>query len=323
MRLPLLALIFLCSTTISLAADRGPAPIPLEPTKFASIPFGKGEGAIAPFELGQVGEGAPTSFIFSPKGRFCVLVPHSHSILLFDSAGNYDKTIKLRTKDGKALPKKAFLYDLAFDKEGRYLVLDRSGGWVSVFDAKGRALRVFGSNVGAEKIFVTSDGNTIVRDGALGVLNIFDDKGSFIGEVRGPHLAPEMNIDGTLVRSRIIGDKRAFIWLRKAGNNLPRLFSIITPFYEKGKIYEAASLGFDAKGILYILTTETAAEGKYDSYIYCLTPNAKVKARFRIAPNMERLAELPRFYRLCPDGRVITFRLTAKNYEVLIYETGS
>ena len=323
MRLPIIALVFVCSTTLCLAVEQGPAPIPLEPTIFATIPFGKGEGKIATFELGQVGEGVPTSFLFAPNGRLYLLVPHSRSILIVDSSGKYERTIKLRTKEGKALPDKAFLTDLAFDRKGNHLILDRSGGWISRFDKKGRALGVFGHNVGAERFFVTEDGNTIVRDSALGVLNFFDEKGAFIGEVRGPYLAPETNSEGTLVRSRIIGDKRAFIWLRKAGTTLPRLFSIITPHYKKGKIYQAETMGFDKKGTLYVLTTETEADGKYVSYIYCLTPAAKVKARYRIEANMERLGELPRFYRLSKDGRVITFRLTPKDYQVLVYDLDS
>lgn len=310
-------------TNFACAAPKGPAPVPLEPTVFASILFGTGEGAIKPFELGEVGEGVPTSFCFDKHGKLNLLVPHMHAILQFDSSGQFDKTINLRSKKGKTLPDKAFFYDLAFDYKGRYLILDRSGGWVARFDKKGRAIDTFGHNVGPERIFVNRDGNTIVRDGAQGVLNIFDNKGAFIGEIKGPYLAPEMSKDGTLVRSRIIGNKRAFIWLRKAGSSLPRLFTIITPRDKNGKIYQAECLGFTSDGILYVLTTETTADGGYVSHIYRLKENAKIDACYKIAPNMERLAELPRFHKLCADGRVITFRLTAKSYEVLIYETGS
>ena len=318
-RCSILALLLLAISQPNLASP--PKAVPLEARVFAKVPFGKDSGEIPPSTIGSPGEGVPTSFIFGENGRIHLLIPHSHEILIIGKDGAVEKTIELRNAQGEELPKKAFLYDLAFDASSNYLVLDRSGGWIVRFSPEGRALGTFGHNVGAESFYFSKQQNVIVKDAALGVLNIFDDSGAFIGELEGPYLSPYVSAEGKFVRSKIIAFKRAFLWLRGSSAPLPRLFTVIRPSKDAKKLYQAKCLGFDEEELLYLLTTELNDEGEYKSHVYKFDEKTRLRAYFEIAPNMERLAEIPRFFRLHEDGRIITFRLSAKNYEILVYDT--
>jgi len=307
---------------VLLSAPGGEAATPLLATIFASIPFGDDEGAIPTFQLGQQGEGVPTAFTFGPDGKLYVLVPHSRTILVYGPGGAHESTVKLTTKDGGPLPDEAFLYDLSLDNAGRYLVLDQAGGWIARFGADGKVVDTFGANVGAQSFAVAPDGNVVVRDAAESVLNLFDPAGAFLGELRGPYLAPETNRDGEFVRSRIVGFHRAFVWLRRAGGGLPRLFAVMNPIGTDAKLYQADSLGFDDRNKLHVVTTEKEGENTYHSYLHRFAAgDSAVEVVYRIEPNMERVSTIPRFHRLEPDGRVVTFKLTPQAYQVLVYKT--
>ncbi len=304
--------------TVSVFAAGHPKLIVPEVSVFAKIPFGLAQGSIKPYEVGQPGDGVPTSFTFDKDGKLHLLLPHTREIIVLSSNGEFENLVELRSKEGRKLHKKSFMYDFDFDDKGNYLILDRSGGWIARFDPTGRNLGIFGQNVGADRMFIDHDGNIVVRDSAEGVLNIFDPEGSFIGEVKGPYLSPEVGRNGKFIRNRIINFHRAFIWYREAGRKLPSLFAVINEYKPKSKIYQAETLGFDSSDRLHILTTEKAEA--YSSYVYRYLPNGKADAIFKVKPNMERVAEIPRFFRLMSDGRLVTFRITATNYEILVYD---
>lgn len=323
-RLHSIALSLLAAAAVMLASPLVAAPPtvrPLSPTVLLSIPLEGGPGRLPAYEAGQVGEGVPIAFDVARDGAIHLLVPHADAVLVYDATGAFVRRVDLRRGDGSPLPDQAFLYDLSVRKNG-WLVLDKSGGWVIRFSFQGLVEGTFGHFVDADRLEVASDGNVVVGDRALGLVNEFDPAGTFLADVKDPHVWPLRNAAGRYIRTRIVGDHRGFVWLRGAGQKLGRLVALVEPACPGAKLYHLNPLGFDASDRLYVLTVEKT-DDDYASHVFRYDSSGRLEAVMAVAPNMERLGVIPRFFRLLRDGRLLGFAVENGVYRLMSYDTGS
>jgi hypothetical protein len=297
----------------------------LKPDILISIPFAvKPDVKITmPFlperDLSIAGEGYPTAFKFDGKGRLHLLIPGINTILVFDSKSKYEKSVKLRGTSGETLPKEAFLYDMAIEKSGTYLILDQSGGWITRFSEKGDAITSFGHIVHGSSMYLADNGQLIVADAALSLLDIFNNADIFTGDVKGPNTFPEVSSKGQLIRSRTMSFNKSLLWLRHIDEATPRLLTVISAEHDEAKLYEATPIGFDSKNRICLITTEKTPDKTYYSYIQYIHEDGTRLEKYLVAPNMERVMDMPRTWSLEKDDRIITFRTIHNQYQILAY----
>lgn len=320
-RLALPALTAALLTAAPLLPAAPPAVRPLSPATVLSLPLEGGPGRLPAYEAGEVGEGVPVAFDVARDGSVHLLVPHARAILVYDAKGTFLRRVDLRRGDGSPLPDQAFLYDLSARKNG-WLVLDKAGGWAIRFSTQGLVEGTFGHFVDADRLEVASDGNVVVGDRALGLVNEFDPAGTFLADVKDPHVWPLRNAAGRYIRTRIVGDHRGFVWLRGAGQKLGRLVALVEPATTGAKLYHLDPLGFDSSDRLYVLTVEKTDE-TYTSHVVRYDSSGRLEAVMAVAPNLERLGQIPRFFRLLRDGRLLGFAVENGVYRLVSYDAGS
>jgi DNA-binding beta-propeller fold protein YncE len=139
-----------------------------------------GEGKVRAV-FGKSGElENPTDAAVSPDGRaLYVSDSKAHQVAVFDVASG--KRLSAFGRHGSAEGEFAFPSSLAFDKEGRLLVVDQLNTRIQVLDAEGRYLDQFGAMgvgfanfVRPKDVAVDEAGFVYVTDAAFGNVQIFD-----------------------------------------------------------------------------------------------------------------------------------------------------
>jgi len=306
----------LCITCTSRATEK---PVKLQARELLRLPLNSPRG-IPEWDPSQAGEGVPTSWLLDNLGRLVLLVPHSRTLLRIDLSTGARESIELKRTDGGPLPEKAFLFDLAIGPHEHFYILDKSGGWVVRFDPKGLATHSFGHALASDQLEVAPDGNVLVSDAALSCINVFDPKGAFLGEILDPLVSPVCSATGSVVRSRLVGSRRAFVWQQPIENPHPRLVAILEAHTEDAQIRHIRPLGFLDDDRLVMVTRQRDANDKYRAFVHVLSTANTASETFEISPFMERIMELPRPYRLTKDGRVLTFVIDAGDFVILAYE---
>lgn len=320
--------------TLTMAADEGPIKKNLsskqktqilKPDILISIPFAvKPDSKIAmPFiaerNLSMVGEGYPTAFNIDDKKRLHLLIPGINTIFIFDKNGKFRKSVKLKGTNGTDLPEEAFLYDMVIEKAGTYLILDQSGGWITRFSAKGVAITSFGHIVHGSSMHLRDNGQLIVADAALSLLDVFDNNDIFTHDIKGPNTFPEVSSKGQLIRSRTMSFNKSLLWLRHIRDTTPRLLTVISAEHKGAKLYEATPIGFDSNNRICLITTEKTSDKTYYSYIQYVREDGTRLAKYSVAPNMELVADMARTWALQKDDRIITFRTVNDQYQIIAY----
>jgi len=299
----------------------------LKPDVLISIPFGVKSTSrmkmpyVPERNLTKIGEGYPTAFKLDNKGRLHLLIAGINKILVFENDGKFKEAIQLKGPSDEELPAEAYLYDMAIEKSGTYLILDQSGGWITRFTAKGNALTSFGHIVYGSSMYLTEQGKLIVADAALSLLDVFDTKGMFLNDIKGPNTFPEASLKGQLVRSRTMSFNKSLLWLRHMSNTTPRLLTVISSEHEGAKLYEATPIGFNSQNKICLITTEKTSDKTYYSYIQYIHEDGTRLEKYAVAPNMERVADMARTWSLEKDDRILTFRTTNGQYQIIAYST--
>ena len=315
-----LFLVTLCLLSVVNLWAEPPLPIPVIKGKVvAKIAFGEGKFEIPRPGFNSVGEGIPTAFLATADGRKHVLIPHERSIIVISPQGKAERKIYLTQQGGKLLRKDTFLFDMVFDEQGNYAVLEKVGGTIMRFDTKGNVTSAFGTFVAADAIEKLSTGGFAVRDPGCSAVNLFDDGGRFLGYVKDDNLSALSNGKGAFARVVLLFNKRALVWLRPQKGTFPRLFAGLETREKGAKLYETTPVGFLADGDLLLLTTEQGAKG-YCSYLIRLRAGGKVKGLLRLPATMEFASSIPRFWRLTPDNKVLGFRTSEKYYRLISYD---
>ena len=299
----------------------------LKPDVLISIPFGVKSSMkmnmpyVSERNLAKIGEGYPTAFKLDNKGRLHLLIAGINKILVFENNGKFKEAIQLKGPGDEELPAEAYLYDMAIEKSGTYLILDQSGGWITRFTAKGNAITSFGHIVYGSSMYLTEQGKLIVADATLSLLDIFDAKDIFLHDIKGPNTFPEASPTGQLVRSRTMSSNKSLLWLRHISDTTPRLLTVISSEHEGAKLYEATPIGFDSQNRICVITTEKTSDKTYYSFIQYIHEDGTRLEKYAVAPNMERVADMARTWSLEKDDRILTFRTTNGNYQIIAYST--
>jgi len=295
-------------------------PIPVAPEKpVVTVPFGDGSGAIRRWQVGEPGEGHPIAFLADERGCMHLLIPHEPAIMVLAADGTVVRKVPLKGKDGGDQRAGCFFFDFALDGTGGWLVLDQARGTVFRFDANGRATANYGTFVCGTNIERLSGGGFVVADAGSSSINLFDDRGRFRGYIRDAKLTAVASPTGAFARTVLVGKHRAFVWLHEPKRKTPRLLGIVDPREGHEWIYEAKPVGFTSNGDVILLTTE-ANDHTYFSYVLRISADGKVVGQRRLPATMEFSSNLPRFWRLVGDDRVVTFRVGENDYRLVSYE---
>lgn len=285
-----------------------------EPTLLLEVPWGKDRGQVR--RRGEVGEGAPSSFLQDRSGWIHLLDAPGHRILAFSADGKLEREFPLRGASGLTTP--TYWLDFALTGGGDYLVLDETRGTVARFSADGKPGDVFGRIVSARNLDVAPDGRVLVRDDGIQAVDVFSPEGQF-------QLAVEDSQAGTtwiegdgVLRSLMVNDDRALVSLLSFSGEQRTLLTV-GPSQEGLALYDATVCGRDDKGRFYVVLTEGKDGKPTSSFLLRCSASGQVQQRLRIRSTYERFLTIPRFYRATPGGRVLTFRTTADYYQILAY----
>ena len=298
---------------------------PLDVRTLLSIPFGVKESTQTPKpfigerDLSRPGEGYPTAFRFSENGNFHLLIPSVNEIFVFTKKGAFLRTVTLTNPQGAPLPPQAFLFDFVIEKNGSYLILDQSGGWITRFDRSGKAVKTFGHLIYGAGLALSDKHELMAVDSALSLINVFNEKDEFVKDIKGPNLYPEQGRNGNFVRSTNLSFKKSILWLRPANGNGPRVLKVIGPEHETAKLYEATPIGFDSMNRIVTVTTEKTPDKSYYSYIHFIDSRTNHSATYEVPPNMELVTDIPRAWLLNGNDEIVTFRTRENTYEILVY----
>ncbi|MBI4868402.1 MAG: hypothetical protein HY816_15800 [Candidatus Wallbacteria bacterium] len=291
------------AAAVAFASDELPAQL-TQPTTVVTLAWGAGPREVRNSPESGPGEGAPTSFLVDRQGRLCLLDAANYRILR-DLSGAGLPPVDLMAA---GLPgPTSYLVDFDVARDGDFVVLDQVAGTVLRFSPQGRPRGRFGVFRNATELAVSPDGRILVRDTYVPAVNVFSNEGKFLSERRGEHWTVHVDSRGRQYKAQLFGVRSGIVSRADAGSARAATFAAITPVAPGWDLAEVRLAGLDAAGNVYVKTTEARDEKLKFGRLIRFDPSGKKTAELAIPRVREFFSTLPRFYRVTPTGKVLTF----------------
>ncbi len=286
---------------------------------YMAIPFGNGKDQVAGAEqdLERLTVGVPFAFRANKDNGIWILDSVNKALKLFDSKGKFLKQISLSNMG-------TIIRDFAMGNDGSFWLLNQIEGFIYHIDASGKLLQEIEGFQDALVLEASVNGGFLVDLPAQSMVLKFG---------KDDLLEKEFPTDGTLSliedsNGKLLGltmeERKVEMYLRTLASPASSIVLAQFPleFKEKDVTFAGAEIiGKDGQGNIYLSLTACNEEGAiFMDRLYKCSAAGKVLAKKDILTTPFLGPDLPRRKIVTPDGQVITFYATDKEYCLVKYK---